>query len=718
MRFRSFLSDLLPFLAPHRLLLAGVIAGLMVDVAFHTALPLSIKFLIDRAIVPGDRRLLGWTLGLLVGGVAIAAVTTVWRDWLYARLGSAVLQGVRQRLFAHIQTLSLDFFGRVRTGDLMGRFSTDLASVENVVVGSLPNSLSATMSLVLVGIALVWLDPGLAAVTAIAVPFCLVGPRLLLPRAAALGYEARQRDAEVLSVVQENLSAQQAVKALGLEARAVAQMDRHLQSFTEASRRFNFISYLAERAPNVMVLLFHVGILAWGAQLAFDQRISIGTLVAFNTLLLSLGAAVATLTANVPTFLQAGAGMRRIREILDERPSVVVSADAIDMPPLARGLELDNVTYRYRSQVVLHGLGLRVERGSSVAIVGPSGCGKSTVLRLLARFADPSEGRVLIDGQDLRGLSIASLRRRVGVVLQDSTLFEASLRDNIRLARPEASDAEVEQAAALAAADAFVRDLPQGYDTPVGAGRQQLSGGQRQRIAIARVLLLQPDLLLLDEATSALDPVAERAVTQTLMDLRGRHTLVQVTHQLAQARECDRIVVLDAGRLAEQGSHEQLLAANGLYARMWRKQQGVVVSDDLASAAVSAGWLAEQPLFEGADEALLGQLAQEFVTDRRGPGHEVIRQGAVGNRFYIIARGTVSVRREEDGEEIELARLHHGDAFGEAALLSSAPRNASVLTLTDCVFLTLDRTRFQRWLDAHPEARARLEALAASRAGD
>lgn len=718
MRFSSFLADLLPFLKPHRALVAGVLVGLSIDVAFHTLLPLSIKFLIDRAIVPGDRELLGRTLALLLGGVFIAAVTTVWRDWLYARLGTAVLQGVRQRLFAHIQTLSLDFFGRTRTGDLMARFSTDLASVETVVVGSLPNSVSASLSLVLVGIALVWLDPGLAAITAVAVPFCLIGPKLLLPRAAALGYEARSRDAEVLSAVQENLTAQAAVKAMGLEARALKQMDGHLREFAEASRRFNFISYLAERAPNVAVLLFHVGILAWGAHLAFEQRISIGTLVAFNTLLLSLGAAVATLTANVPTFLHAGAGMRRIREILDTVPDVVERPGAIALAPLAREVGLENISYAYRGQTVLHELGLSIARGESVAIVGPSGCGKSTVLRLLARFADPVSGRVLFDGQDLRDASFGSLRRRIGVVLQDSTLFEASLRDNIRLARPEATDAEVEEAAAQAAADAFVRDLPQGYDTPVGAGRQQLSGGQRQRIAIARVLLQKPDLLLLDEATSALDPVAERAVTQTIQSLRGRHTVVQVTHQLSQARECDRIVVLEAGRLAGQGTHDELLAAGGLYARMWRKQQGVVVSDDLARAAVSASWLAEQPLFEGADPELLEELVQEFHTDRRVPGQDVIRQGEPGNRFYIIARGTVAVRRSEDGEETELARLHHGDAFGETALLSRAPRNASVITVTDCVFLTLDRASFNRWLDSHPEARARLEALAASRAED
>ncbi|HSW15442.1 MAG TPA: ATP-binding cassette domain-containing protein, partial [Solimonas sp.] len=632
------------------------------------------------------------------------------------RLGAAVLRGVRDRLFAHLQTLSLDWFGRMRTGDLMARFSTDLAAVEHVVVGALPNSVASALSLCLTGVALVWLDPGLALITALATPFCLVGPRLLLPRAAELGYEARRRDADILSAVQENLSAQPAVKALGLEARAVTQMQALLQSFNLASRRFNFISYLTERLPNVAVLAFHVGILGWGAHLAFEQRISIGTLVAFNSLLLSLGGSVATLTANVPTFLQAGAGMRRIREVLDAQPEVLEAVDAVEISGLQQNLRLEQLSYAYRGATVLHGINLSIARGESLALVGPSGCGKSTVLRLLARFADPVQGRVCLDGIDLRQITQRSLRRRVGVVLQDSTLFEASLRENIRLGRAEASDAEVEEAARMAQAEAFVLALPQGYDTLVGAGRQQLSGGQRQRIAIARVLLQQPDLLLLDEATSALDPVSERAVSQMLTGLRGERTLVQVTHQLAQARDCDRIVVLDAGRIAEQGSHEPLLAANGLYARMWRKQQGVSVSDDLESAAVSAQWLAEQPLFEGTELGLLAEIAKEFVTDRRGPGQAVIEQDTPGDRFYVIARGAVSVRRSEEGEDIEIARLHHGDAFGEAALLSSAPRNASVLTLTDCVFLSLDRPHFRRWLERDPAVRARLEALSSSRA--
>jgi len=719
MGLRPFLVDLVELLAPHRRLVAAVAVGLLIDVAFQAALPLSLKFLIDEAIVPRDTRRLAWFVGALTAGLALACAAMVWRDRLYARLGAVVMRDVRARLFAHLQTLSLPYFASVRPGDLMARFSTDLASVEALVVGALPNVFGAVLSVLVLSVALLTLSWELALVVLVLAPLCWVGPRLLLPSAARLGLKARRQEAAVLSLIQENLEAQHAVKALGLENHSIAQVREQLEAAASDLRRFNFASYLAERLPNAGMLVLHVLVLVAGAALAFEDHLSVGALVAFNGVLLALGAAVATLTSSAHTFLGAAAGLSRVREILDERPEVNDVPQALDMPPMLKDLVFEQVCFSHRDTPILRGVDLHVRRGESVALVGPSGSGKSTVLSLLARFRDPTTGTIRIDGVDVRQYRQASLRARLGIVPQDTVLFEGTLRENIRLARLDASDAEVETAARMAEVDTFAYLLPQRYDTHLGAGGARLSGGQRQRVAIARTLLRSPELLLLDEATSALDPATERAINATLRALRDRFTLVRVTHRLTEAAECDRVIVLDGGRVVEQGTHAQLVAqSGGLYARMWRRQQGLQLSDNGEHAAVTATWLAEWPLFEGADPVLLEEVSRAFLTERVLPGSEIIRQGAPGDRFYILVRGAVAVSRSiGGGEAIEIALLREGDAFGETALLSDTPRNATVTAITECVLLSLERARFLPWADRDPAWRRRLDTLVATRWG-
>jgi ATP-binding cassette subfamily B protein len=365
MSFRRFLADLRNLLAPQSRLVLLVALGLLIDVAFTTALPLSLKFLIDTAIVPRDQRQLILIVAVLVAGGALATAAMIWRDGLYAQLGAAVLRDARERLFVHVQRLSLQDHAAVRSGDLMARFTTDLGAVEHLVVGALPNVFGALLSLFMLGGALFALDPRLALAVAVLAPLCWIGPRWLLPRAARLSLEARRRDGDVLSLVQENLDGQASIKALGLEARNREIARQRLQAAELVTRRFNFASYLTERLPNVGMLVLHVAILVWGAQLAFDDQLSVGTLVAFNAVLLSLAAAVATLTSSAHTFLGAAAGLRRVRELMDQQPSVVDRPDAATLDGFREVLRYEHVSFSHGERPVLRGLSLEIERGQS-----------------------------------------------------------------------------------------------------------------------------------------------------------------------------------------------------------------------------------------------------------------------------------------------------------------------------------------------------------------
>jgi ATP-binding cassette subfamily B protein len=364
----------------------------------------------------------------------------------------------------------------------------------------------------------------------------------------------------------------------------------------------------------------------------------------------------------------------------------------------------------------LRDVNLTLPARQTVAIVGQSGSGKSTLLALLLRFHDPGRGTVRFDDYDISQVTLASLAAHVGAVFQESFLFDASLADNIRLGRPEASDAEVEAAARAAGIHEFVSGLPQGYRSPAGEGGARLSGGQRQRIALARALVRHPAVLVLDEATSALDAETEAGIVATLENLHGGQTLVSVTHRLATARGADLIVVMAEGRVAEQGTHESLLAARGVYARLWEQQSGFVVSPSGREAAIQPQRLAAIPIFSGVAGELLARLAARFATMDVPVGQTLFEEDERGDRLYVIVRGRVGVsRRGPGGAELHVSVLEDGDFFGEIALLEEVRRTATVRTLAPTLLLVLDRADFQELLAEAPGLRKVFEGAAQAR---
>jgi ATP-binding cassette subfamily B protein len=414
---------------------------------------------------------------------------------------------------------------------------------------------------------------------------------------------------------------------------------------------------------------------------------------------------------------QASGSLDRVDEVLNAVTDVVQDPLAKDLPPVQGHVQLDHVSFRYDDgPPILRDLSLTIPAGAKVAIVGPSGAGKSTIVGLLLRAFDPSHGRVLFDGQDIREATLASVRGQTGLVPQDTFLFNLSVAENIALGREGATQEDIMRAAEAAALAPVIERLEQGYMTVVGEWGARLSGGQRQRLNIARALIRDPRLLLLDEATSALDPHTESAIMQTIGEVARGRTTVMVTHRLSSAVDCDIIFVLDQGRLVEQGTHQELLQRQGLYWRMYSEQQAGVL--DALGLPVDPRRLTRVPIFASLGPADLALVGLRVTIERHPAGTVIVRQGEVANKLYVIASGEVEVLVEDQrGAQRRVTALGPWAYFGEIALLGdeSVRRTATVRAVGDVELYSLHRDDFISILRSHPEVGATLSSITQTR---
>jgi ATP-binding cassette, subfamily B, bacterial len=708
---RWFLGRLTFWLRPYRGLTAVVAALLLVDVAYESAFPLALKVLIDRAIVPRDMRALGTIAGVLVGVAVATAASAIGRDYVYARLSAAVLADMRRAMYDHLLRLSLGYYSRTRAGDTLSSFSTDLAGVENVIVVSLPLAASSLASLSLSALILLMLEWRMAAAAIAGLSLCVLASRVLSPVARRATDVLKQEQSDLMAGLQETVRMQPIIKVFSLQRQMLDRFQAQIVSLMGTSRRSNFLVFLLERIPHVGILFFNLLVLLLGAWFVLRGIIQIGSLVAFQGLVITLAGSLWGVTLTIPHFVQAIASMRRIQALLDEQADVVDAPGARRLSGVARSIELRHVGFSYGGGAGgVRDLNLTIPAGHKVALVGSSGSGKSTLVSLLLRLHDPDEGAILIDDQDIRTFTQESLRAQFGVVLQESFLFDASARETLRMVKPEATDEEMIATCSAVAIDDALNRLPERYDTRLGHNACRLSGGQRQRLAIARALIRNPAVLLLDEPTSSLDPISEALVASTLAHVGAGRTVISLTHRLSQAMDADAIVVLDGGRIVESGTHDELLGRGGAYAQLWQKQAGIMLSPGGDWGEIDVERLADMPVFEAIDRDILSVLARAFVTEQFAAERVVIREGDEGDRFYVIARGRLEVSRNgHDDQPQRVAVLTDGDYFGEMALLSDAPRNATVRTLSPATLLALPRGQFNNLVGRSAAIRARLE---------
>jgi ATP-binding cassette subfamily B protein len=710
---RKLLTAVRPYRA-HALL---VLLTQVPSVAFLTVQPLLLRGLIDDAIGAGNGRLAFLLIAAMVGLLVANALGDLAQHYLVARYGTNAMNDLRLRIFRRLQDLSVGYHARAQAGDLMSRFTSDLDAVEHFLMIEFPSAVSIVLTIGFGALVLIGVEWRLALLVLALVPMIHLIERVLSPRADEAS-ERRQQDlAGVAGTMHEILSAQLVVKTLGLQDRMIGRFRGDLDRFARSATRaglLNGILAATLTASSYLLLALSMGV---GTYMTLRGQLSVGSLIAFFELVWFIVTAVEELSNVVPPFQQAAAGMHRISDLLDETPEVVDAADARPLPPFSQAIRLDDVSFGYGDgQQTLAGVSVTIPARGSVAIVGPSGCGKSTMLGLLMRLYDPTQGSVTFDGHDLREVTQASLRAQIGAVLQESILFDTTVRENIRLGRPEATDAEVEAAARAAEVHQFLASLPLGYDTMVGERGGRLSGGQRQRIALARAMIRRPRILVLDEPTSALDADTEAAVNATLRRLGEDHTVVSVTHRLASVVEADHIIVMERGRVIEQGTHDQLLTLQGAYHRAWQRQSGFVISADGRRASVEPARLRAIPLFEHLDDAQLRALADRFITERYQEDEVVFAEGDPGDRLHIIVRGRVQVLAGgADGHPRQVAVLEDGDFFGEIALLHDVRRTATIRTRTPCLFLALERDQFLGLLRTFPELRCVFERAADAR---
>jgi ATP-binding cassette subfamily B protein len=572
--FATIYAFVQPFLKNYRKMLVFVGIGVVVETLFNVIMPLSLKFLIDDALGEEDFQALYIILGVLAVAGIVTSIVAIWYERWDARLASSIIADVRSRLFGHVQDLPSGYFARTQRGEILSRFSIDLSAFENSIK-TFANSAALPFLELIAGIILMlFLNWQLAAVALLVFPITLIGPRLLTPKAVQANYEQKLHESSLLGMVQENVAAQAVVKAFSLQRRAFGWFRLRNNQVRDKTASAVFLSTMVERSVTISVLLLHLVVLAIGAYLATKGQITVGTFVTFESAFWEVSYNIAHLMHFIPVSIQSAAAVRHMQELLDEPTRGADRAGAPDLPRITNDITFDRVTFRYEGSEtpVLDNLSLKLDVGKTIAIVGPSGSGKSTLLNLILRLYVPDEGRLTIDGVDIRKVTRESLRSSMAVVFQENMLFNMSIRENIRLGKEGATDQEVVEAARKAEIHSYIMSLPNKYDTEVGERGDTLSGGQRQRIAIARAVVRDPSVLLLDEATSALDQTTEAAINKTLMKLAQGRTMIFSTHRLTSVVEMDEIIVISGGRAIERGSHQKLLAANGVYRRLWDDQ--------------------------------------------------------------------------------------------------------------------------------------------------
>ncbi|MGI8571200.1 MAG: ABC transporter ATP-binding protein [Solirubrobacteraceae bacterium] len=567
------LRGLAQLLAPYKLRVAAMFISLVTATATSLAPAPLAKLAIDDGILHHDVGALDLIVaGFLVSAV-LYAVASYAQTYLVGWVGQRALQDLRLQLFAHLQRLSISFYSRNRAGVIVSRLTNDIEALDQLISDGMATLIQSGLTLIGVVVILFVLDAHLALLTFLALPLLAAGG-LAFRIASADAYRlTREKIAAITGYLQETLSGIRVVRAFGQEARHIARFGELNDENRAANMTTVYLNAAYFPAVELISALVTVEILVIGGLEVINGHTSTGVVFAFIAALNNFFDPIQQLSQLYTTYQSGMAALDKIFQLLDEQPELTDSPDAIALPPVRGELRFDHVSFRYGGEDgewAVSEIDLTIPPGQTVALVGATGAGKSTLAKLVARFYDPTEGRILVDGHDLRDVTALSLRSQMGIVPQEGFLFSGTIRENIAFGQPDASDAEIAAGARAVGADTFIAELEHGYDTQVGERGVQLSAGQRQLIAFARALVADPRILVLDEATSNVDVHTESLIERGMRRLVAGRTAIVIAHRLSTIRNAGRIIVLEHGRVVEQGTHDELLDAGGRYWELYR----------------------------------------------------------------------------------------------------------------------------------------------------
>ncbi len=687
-------------------------AGLLYTALYSMAKPVAYKFIYDDAIVNHNLTLLMLIIGTLIVGSIIKMLTNVRIKTLAGEVGAGIMNDFTRKIFKKVLPSSAGN-QPIKNEKILTYFSRDLTLIEESIIRVTPDILLHILQITFAFIIIYSLSWKLAILTTLLLPFALFFPRKFHKNAIKHSEQWSKNEDGILKIIEENLLLRIIIKTFRLSKHQLNKLSPMLSSRNDSVTAVNKYRALTVETILLTFSLSSLLILLFGAYLVMTSSLSMGSLIAFVAVFTKLNSDVKKVSEHYPPMVVAADSMQRVKKFLQKSPQETqedikqVTAEKSD-----RFIEFNNVSFSHNPNLpTCTDINFSLDKGMCLAIIGKSGSGKSTLIHLLARLNNIQSGNIYLDGTHLNTWSDDALYSKMSVVFQDNILFDTTIRENIGIGKLNATDEDIYRAAELAKVHKHILSLPKGYDTIAGHLGERFSMGQRQRIVLARAIIKDPEILLLDEPTSSLDTNTAHAVNKTIKELRQGRTVIHVTHQLRYIKDIDKIIVMDHGRIAEQGTHHELLTKGGIYADLWRRQSALATRP----SQVDKAFLKRIDLFKDLDDSTLSKLNQYFTIELAKPGTNIIEEGVIGEKLYMISRGTADVYITKNEEETLIATLEEGDFFGEAALIANKPRNATVRAHTYCDLLSLQRDNFYDIAAKVPELMRKIQKISAER---